>query len=104
MCSCLATYDLVHTYLYLALVAEFTQGHAQAPVFVLSFSAIEMLGGSRTNALLHSGLCFSSDAYVVEAVDHQLIDDVIAIRSLLTGCVLCVHVCIITGFTTSVNL
>ena len=101
--SRLAANDLVYIDLDLALVAQCTQFSAQKPVLGLSLGTIEVLGRTAKNTLINSAFSLSCDANVVQAVDSQFIYDMIAICSLLAGCVFCVHVAIIAHFGCSVN-
>ena len=88
---CLAADHFVYVDNDLVLVAECTEFSAQKPVLVFGLCTIEVFGRTRQHALVHCALSLGSHADVVLAVYDKLIDDVIAIYSLLTGCCLCRH-------------
>jgi hypothetical protein len=93
----------VYVYFDLALVSELAEFLAQEPVLGLCFGTIEVLGRTAKNTLINSAFSLCCDANVVQAVDSQFIYDMIAICSLLAGCVFCVHASIILHFGESVN-
>lgn len=98
MSVCFAAHDLVYEDFDLVLIVEFAQGNAQGPVLAFAMCTVEVLGCTGTYTLQHSALSLSSDPNVVALWDTQLIDDMIAIATLLAGlCRLLHHVRIITS-------
>ena len=103
MCRSLAANHFVYVYFYLALVAQCAQCVTQCPILCFLFGTIEVLGCTSQHALINRSLSLSCDAYEIAASNTQLIYDMIAIDSLFTGCVFCVHTSIIRSFGYSVN-
>jgi hypothetical protein len=103
MSSRLAANHFMHIDFNLTLVAKCSKFSTQEPVLVFGLGTIEVLCGTTQHTLVHSALCLGSDANVVLAIDHQLIDDVIAVCALFTLCKCLCHVSIIARFYQSVN-